>query len=227
MADRAGLPSRDLLQTYPRKVRTRAETTDWWLTFSLVSITSVVYLGQTFAGIWLHVSVRGVTAYLFLNYPLVAWPLSPFLHSGTPHFLANVVVLALTGIEAQRHLSDRQYVGLFLVTAVVTATVGAATMLPFTDGPVASYGISGFVFALATYLLVHLPMAHDEPVFTPAGFNFDRHPLEVVGLLLGVSVVLLVSIDVGGALLNGFRGVNGGHLGGAVVGILAGLAHGS
>lgn len=227
MDDRAGLPSRDLLKTSPGEVRTRAETTDWWLTFALVSITTLVYLGQTLAAIWLDASVQGVTVYLFLAYPAVAWPLSPFLHSGNPHFLANVGMLVLTGIEAQRHLSNRQYVGLFLVSAVVTAIVGAATMLPFADGPVASYGISGFVFALATYLLVHLSLAHDVPVVTPEGFNFDRHPLEILGILLGVSVVLLVSIDVGQALLNGFRGVNGGHLGGAVVGVLAGLVHGS
>ncbi|MFB6301665.1 MAG: rhomboid family intramembrane serine protease [Haloferacaceae archaeon] len=223
MADRAGLPSRELLKTYPRKIRTRIETTDWRITLYLIFFTTVAYLGQTLAAIWLNASIEGVTAYLFLNYPLVAWPLSPFLHSGNPHFLANIAMLALTGIETQRHLSDRQYIGLFLVSAVVTGLAGAATMLPFADGPVATYGISGFVFALATYLLVHLWLAHDEPVFTSEGFNFDQHPLEIVGILLGVSVVLSVATDLGQALLNGFQGMNGGHLGGAVLGIVAGI----
>lgn len=225
MSDRVGLPSRDLLRTYPAKVRARAATTDWWLTFGLVALSTVAYLGQTLAAVRLGTSVQGVTAYLFVRYPVVAWPLSPFLHAGSVHVLANVVVLAPTGIEAQRHLTDRQYAGLFVVTAAVTALLAAATLLPFTDGPVASYGISGFVFALATYLLVHLRNAHPEPLFTSEGVPLDRHPLELLGALLGVSVLLLVAADVGLALADGLRGVNGGHLGGALVGTAAGVLH--
>lgn len=225
MPDRAGLPGRDRLGTVPRQVRARAAATDWRITAALVWLTTAVYLGQLLAAVRFGASVRDVTARLFLDYPLVAWPLSPFLHGGTLHFLANVVMLALIGIEAQRHLAGRQYLGLFLVSAVVSSLVAAATMVPFTARPVASYGISGFVFALAAYLLVHLPAAHGGRGLAPAGFDLERHPLEITAVLFGVSAVLVVSIDVGQAALHGFRGVNGGHLGGVLVGTTAGYLH--
>ncbi|MFB6282138.1 MAG: rhomboid family intramembrane serine protease [Haloferacaceae archaeon] len=225
MSDRPTPPSRDRLRSYPARVRARARETDWRLTFGLVALSTAAYLGQTLAALRVGAPVRVVTARLFLARPLVAWPLSPFLHGGNPHFLANVLVLVPTGIEAQRHLTDRQYAGLFVVTAVVAALLAAATLVPFADGPVASYGISGFVFALATYLLVHLRRAHPDPPFTARGVALDRHPLELFGALLGVSVLLLVAADLGLALRYGLRGVNGGHLGGAAVGAVAGALH--
>lgn len=211
-----------VLRRYPDQARTRITETDWRLTLYLTFAVVLVYFVQTLAAVRLGTSVEGVTSYLFLEYPVVAWPLSMFLHNGNAHFLANVVFLIVTGIEAQRHLSNGQYLALFLVSAVVTPALGAAANIPFTDKPVGVWGISGFVFALATYLLVHLYVAHDEPFLTEEGFNIRRNPFEVAGILLGVSVVLLVSFDVGQALLNGGRGVNGGHLGGSVIGSLFG-----
>ncbi|MFB6301659.1 MAG: rhomboid family intramembrane serine protease [Haloferacaceae archaeon] len=225
MADRAGFPGRELLRAYPERLRTRAAATDWQVTLALVGLTAVAYLGQTLAAIRVGAPVRDVTAFLFLARPALAWPLSPFLHAGPLHFVANVAVLVPTGIEAERHLSRRQYVGLFLVSSAGASLVAAATTMPFAEGPVAAYGISGFVFALATYLLVHLALAHEAPILPPDGPAPDRHPLEIVAVLLGVSVLVLVAADVGGALLNGFRGVNGGHLGGAFVGIVVGGLH--
>jgi hypothetical protein len=128
--------------------------------------------------------------------------------------------MTAAGIEAQRHLPDRQYLVLFMESAVVSALLGAGMKIPFSSKPVAVYGISGFVFALATFLLVHLYLAHDEPLLSSEGFNVRRHPLELIAILLGISVLLLVAVDVGQAFLNDFRGVNGGHLGGAILGIL-------
>ncbi len=216
-------PISDVLLAYPQQARTRATETDWRATLSLVLAILAVYLGEQFAALWFGATTEGVVSLLFLGHPFVAWPLSLFFHSGLTHLFPNALLLLAVGIEAQRHLTDGQYAGLFLVTAVVSPLVGAATELPFTDQPVGVWGISGFVFALATFLLVHLYLAHDEPFLTDEGFNLRRNPFEVAAILLGVSVVALVVIDIGQAVVNGGAGVNGGHLGGTTIGALLGL----
>jgi hypothetical protein len=65
------------------------------------------------------------------------------------------------------------------------------------------------VFALVTYLLVHLYLAHDEPFWIEDGFNLRRSPFEVVVIWLGLSVVVLVSYDAWLAVLNGGKGEMG------------------
>jgi membrane associated rhomboid family serine protease len=215
-----------IVRAYPARIRARAARTDWRVTRRLLLVTTLVHAVQTAVAVELRVPVAGVTAALFLERPAVAWPLSTFLHRDATHFLGNAVLLVATGIEAQRHLSTRQYLALFVAAAVATPLVGLAARRPFVDGPVAVYGISGFVFALATCLLVHFSLAHDAALATAEGVDPRRHPLEGFAVLLGVSALLLVAFDVGTALLSGGRGVNGGHLGGVLVGLGAGVVRG-
>jgi len=196
--------------------RARARIVGLHPTLTLLLVVGLVYLGQTVAGAALDGSVRRATTVLFVQYPAVAWPLSPLLHDDGTHLAANAFMLAITGFEAQRHLSGRQYAGLVLGAGVASTGLGVATRLPFADGPI------GVVFAFATYLLVHLHRAHVAPS-TDGGPSPElrQSPLRIAAVVLGLSVVLLVVLDVGQAALGGFEGINGGHLGGAVVGVSA------
>lgn len=143
--------------------------------------------------------------------PSAGWILSPFLHNSIPHFIVNIAGLILVGVPLEKHWSKKRY-AVFLIAAGYMATVGGGVFLAiFTDQQIASYGVSGVVYALAGFGLIHLPRRH---------WPFDS--LQWIVVLFGVSAMLSVVVDPFIGPYFEPNWINGGHLVGFVIGVVAG-----
>lgn len=132
---------------------------------------------------------------------LVGIPLSPFLHNGFGHLLANTIPLLVLGIIVSWRAASR-----FWSVVVTIVLVGGSVVWLFGSSGTVTIGASGLVFGLLTYLIT-------------AG-ALTRHWLDV---LVAVGVLLMY----GGLLLGAVpfmvpAGVSWlGHLGGALGGVVA------
>lgn len=91
--------------------------------------------------------------------------------------------------------------------------IGGGVLVFFSDKQIAFYGTSGVVYALGGFSLSHLMMAHAE-----------RRKFEWLAILLGVSTLIQVVTNVVTDPYFTVHWVNGGHLSGFIIGILAGLS---
>jgi membrane associated rhomboid family serine protease len=182
-----------------------------------------VFLLEGALSAWLGAPLSVAAGMLFVETPLVAWLLSPFLHIGVLHFTANYLLLWVLGVAIEPTMTRDRYVGLVVVGAAVAGLGAYLSLAPFTTEPIAAYGASGVVYALAMYALI-TPIAATLSGAVPLEAALtDTQEIVQLAALLGVAAALTVVLDIarGPALVAG--GVNGAHLGGAAVGMAAGL----
>lgn len=184
---------------------------------------AAVVLLQGLISSWLEVPLAVSAALFFVESPALAWVLSPFLHVGVLHFLANFLLVYLLGLVVEPTMTRDRYLGL-LVVAAVGAGIGVyLSIATFSTDPVAAYGASGVGYALAVYALVwflRTQVVNAAPVDSVLA---DGRPLDVLAAILGVAAVITLLLDVARGPLFQAGGVNGAHLGGAVVGLAAAL----
>lgn len=150
---------------------------------------------------------------LFDIAPFIAWPLAPILHKGVFHLVGSIFGIFFLGIPVEKDLGKRMYTAFLVASGYLSTAIGAGVMLLFADGGIAFYGSSGIVFALAGYAVVALPRGVRA---------LER--FETVAVFIGaISVGFVVLDPVTGPYLT-VDWVNGGHLGGLIVGIVVGWA---
>jgi membrane associated rhomboid family serine protease len=176
----------------------------------LAVIVCAVYAAQTFQAVrWGAPSVFVATNYAYLRAPWLAWPLSPLLHGGLVHVVPNVLTLLAFGRVAEAHLTTRRFAAMAVVAAVGSITALAGWGLAFgSRSYVAAYGISGVVFAVGGFAVVHLP-------------DHDRvSDLELLTVLFGLCAVALVVVESAAAAVSlSPSTVNVGHAAGLLVGV--------
>jgi membrane associated rhomboid family serine protease len=179
------------------------------ITFGLIGFVGGIFIGEIFLATLIGTSSVEVFATgLFKLYPMIAWPLAPFLHQGVVHFTSNVVGLILFGLPVEDELSSRQYAVFSVVVAALSTALGAVLMASGTTKPIAFYGISGVVYALAGFAFVHF-----------ATHESRMEVIEWIAFVGGAAAVLHVGFDVLTGLLISGNTINGGHLTGLIVGI--------
>lgn len=153
--------------------------------------------------------LRGVTAWIFHEFPLLAWVLSPFLHKGILHFTANIALLTLFGKYVESHTNTRYFILWFIVVTLVSKPVHAWIALQMSTKPnVAVYGISDFVFSLAFYSAIRLY------------YSKHKNEFEYVAWMIGIFAVLMVGSNAAFAISQGsVDPVNPGHFVGGLSGI--------
>ncbi|WP_144905079.1 rhomboid family intramembrane serine protease [Halobellus captivus] len=181
------------------------------LTDLLVIVVCGVYAIQAAqTALWNVSSVFETTNYVYFREPWLAWLLAPLLHGGLTHVVPNVLTLFAFGRIAEGHLPQRQFAAMVVVAAVGSILALVAWSVVFApDSYVAVYGISGVVFAVGGFAVVHLPR-HGRAT-----------DLELLATLFGVCAVALVGVEALTALA--FRApasVNVGHAVGLLVGVV-------
>lgn len=179
----------------------------------LVAVITGVFAIQI--GLWSltpTATIEQLTVFLFLEAPVGSWVLSFFLHRGVPHYLANVSVILLAGRVVEPHFTRLGY-WLFIAASVGGSVLGGLLVLfAFTSDPVVIYGASGFAFALMGY---GVTLVRRE----------DRDAVENLLILLGAITLGTVVYDVGVGPFFQPDWFNGGHAGGYLVGVVAGVLH--
>lgn len=157
-------------------------------------------------------STRVFATGLFGVAPTVAWALSPFLHKGVFHFFASLLGLWLLGLPIEQSWGRWQYAIFLLGSGYLATAAGVALLVPFTAQDVAFYGSSGMIYALSGFAVVYYPRWFGEV-----------RKSEWLAVFVGAVGLLYVLVDlVTGPFLTA-EWVNGGHLGGLVVGVLVGF----
>lgn len=155
-------------------------------------------------------TLTGLTAYLFVNFPWIAWPLAEFLHKGVGHFITNIALLALFGKIIEPRFQTRHYILWFVGVAIIVKPIDALITLstsPKTN--VAVYGISDFVYSLGIYT-----------VLTVYGSEHGNQ-LEYLGMLVGVSAIILILVRTTRAIFQmSIQPLNTAHLFGGLLGIV-------
>jgi membrane associated rhomboid family serine protease len=154
--------------------------------------------------------LKGVTAWLYINFPFVAWLSSPFLHKGIFHLLSNIALLAIFGKYVEPQIKTRYFILWFIVVTLVTKPIHAWISLQMTTKPnVAVYGISNFVFSLGFFSAIRLYCSNYKNEF------------EYAVWVIGILAVLTVGFN---AMFAAWQGsispVNPGHLVGGIFGMV-------
>lgn len=194
------------------------------VTVVLIGLTTLVFLLQTLLyllitetfpeGLFIVLTKRGaltgLTAWLFVNFPLPSWLLTEFLHKGIGHFIANITLLALFGKIVEPTFHTRRIIFWFLGVAIIVKPIDALiTLSTITKSNVAVYGISDFVYSLTFYSVFDLGNAN------------QRNELECLGLLVGGAAILQVSLHmVTAAVQLSIQPINPAHLLGGLLGIV-------
>jgi membrane associated rhomboid family serine protease len=178
-------------------------------TFGVVSVVSGIFILEVLLTIAVGApSVEVIATGLFGVAPLVAWPLSPVIHQGIVHFGANIGGLLLFGIPLEAELYDRTFVTLVVLSAVGSTIVGSLLFSLTTTGPIAYYGISGVLYALAGFAVI-----------TYGRKPNSLEPIEWLALLGGVSAGIAVGGDVLSGVMLTDQTINGGHASGLLIGL--------
>ncbi|WP_430639399.1 rhomboid family intramembrane serine protease [Haloferax volcanii] len=182
------------------------------ITYALIGCVIGVFIIE----LWVTVtrslnSIEVFASGIFGVAPTIGWLLSPLLHRGFQHLLANLFGLFILGVPLEKHWSKKRYLGFLIVTGYLSTVGGGVLLSVFTDQQIASYGASGIVFALGGYGLTHLLRNHSR---------FSS--LHRIVLLFGTSALLTVIIDPFTGPYFGPDWINGGHLVGLVAGGIAG-----
>lgn len=149
---------------------------------------------------------------LFGVAPYLAWPLSPFLHRGILHFGSSLAGLWLLGPPIEQYWRRWHFAAFLLGSGYIATVIGVATMAPFTAKKVAFYGSSGMIFALGGFAVA----------FFPRWFG-EVETSEWLATFVGAVAVVTVLVDPFTGPYFSADWVNGGHLGGVVVGLLVGF----
>lgn len=221
MGEKIGL--RDAVQTFASEMH-------WFLyrafineenkapyTFSIIGVVCGIFLVELYLTITTSAaSSRQIVAYLFINYPEPMWAIAPFIHRGLLHFGANVAGLyILSPLESQ--ISRRHYTVLLITAGFIPVYAdGVKIALLSTKEHAAAYGISGFLFGLLGFGVVHLYSKYQSHS------GLDNR--EWVIVLLGVSSIVSVLVNLVTAFFDPLA-LKIGHLGGISVGILFGIYH--
>ena len=154
-------------------------------------------------------SLRGLNAHFFLNYPMLAWSTSEFLHKGVKHFVANIALLALFGKIVEPRFRTRYYILWFFTVFLIVKPTDALISLSTSSKPhVAVYGISDFVYSLGSYSALTLLILE------------NRDELEYLGLLVGFAALLHILLEIAQAVwLMSIQPINFSHLIGGVIGL--------
>jgi len=157
---------------------------DSTVTYLLAIIVAAVFIFEVaFTAVRSLGSIQILATGIFGVHPAIAWPFSPVLHRGFLHFGANLVGLIVVGIPIEKHWTRKRYVLFLVPTGYLTIAAGTGFMLIFSDSPVAFYGTSGVVYALAGYSLIHLFRSHDK-------FSLTEKVAALIGFVALVSVIL-------------------------------------
>jgi len=186
--------------------------------FSIQAFLYLLFTDSITEGVLILLTQRGaltgLTAWLFVNYPLPSWLLTEFLHKGIGHFIANIALLALFGKIIEPKFQKSHFILWFIGLAIIVKPSHAIISLSNSSkSNVAVYGISDFVYSLAVFSVLSL-------------LNTDyRNELEYVALLVGGAAVLQVSVHVVQAMIEtSIDPVNPAHLlGGIAGGIVFGI----
>lgn len=211
---------RDFFKTIPGQFRLR----DTPVTAVLILITITVFTLQSVLHLYITESfpigilviltqpstLTGLTAYLFLNFPWIAWPLAEFLHKGVGHFIANIALLALFGKIIEPRFQTRYYILWFVGVAIIVKPIDALITLSTSPKPnVAVYGISDFVYSLGIYTLM------------TAYSSERRDEIEYLGLLVGLAAIILILAQATRAVLHmSIQPLNTAHLIGGLLGVV-------
>ena len=183
------------------------------VTYGLIWVVTTIFaIEVVFTALFGVRSIRVLATGSFKLHPELAWVFAPILHAGSRHFLANVGGLLVLGIPLEQHFTKRRFGSFILATAYLSTLGGWLAQAMFTTAPIAVYGISGTVFALAGYALVHSCRANDRlPAF------------EWIAMLVGLAAAVTVAYDpiTGQYLHPGW--INGGHATGMMIGLLVGV----
>jgi len=183
----------------------------------LIVINAVVFVLQLMTLQRLPGAVREgeITARLWLDPDLVVrgevWRLLSyaFLHdcNSWAHILINMVVLWWAGSQIEEIYGPKEFLALYLVSAVVAGVVQVLTQLPMPDHPPA-LGASGAIAAVAVLFACHYP-------------NRTILFMLFIPMPIWLLVVFYVGQDLFTFLLKIETGVAvGAHLGGALFGFL-------
>lgn len=187
------------------------------ITVFIFTIQSVLhlYITESFPiGILVILTQRsaltGLSAYLFVNFPWIAWPLAEFLHKGVGHFIANIALLALFGKIIEPRFQTRYYILWFVGVAIIVNPIDALITLSTSPKPnVAVYGISDFVYSLGIYTVITVYSSK------------HRDELEYLGLLVGVAAIIQILVQATMAVLQmSIQPLNTAHLFGGLLGIV-------
>lgn len=151
-----------------------------------------------------------MNAYIFINYPWLAWPLTEFLHRGIGHITANVFGLAIFGKIVEPLLKKRYYLIWFVGVAVISTPIHAYVELATSaEELVAVYGMSDFVYSLGFFSTIYL--INQE----------SRTELEYLAILVGLAGMVQIGIQLlQGLWILSIEPVNIGHLVGGLTGII-------
>lgn len=183
------------------------------VTYGLIWIVTAVFAAEVALTVLFGVrSIRVFATGSFKLHPELAWLFAPVLHAGSRHFLANIAGLLVLGVPLEQQVRPRGFVVFILATAYLSTLGGWLAKAAFTTTPIAVYGISGTVFALAGYALVHFSRYTDR-----------LSAFEWVAMLFGLAAAVTVAYDsFNGPYLHP-EWINGGHATGLVIGLIAGV----
>jgi membrane associated rhomboid family serine protease len=190
-------------------------TSEATVTYIVISLIAVVFLSEVLMTAFTSLgSIQVFATGLFGVHPTVAWPLSPVLHRGFRHFAASVFGLLVVGVPVEQHWSRTRYTAFLILTGYATIAAGAGVLWVLADQPVAFYGTSGVIYALAGYSLTHLPRQHTT-----------RSAIEAVAVVVGILAFLSVVLDPFTGPYFAARWVNGGHISGFMIGAVVGWSN--
>lgn len=152
-------------------------------------------------------SIAVVATGLFGVAPLVAWPLSLLLNGGILHVAVNVGGVVLFGVPIEADLSHHRYGRLVVIAAVCATVAGSLLMLASTSGPIAVYGLSGVLYALAGFALVQYGTG--SPI---------EGPTQQLAFLGGIAAAITVGKDIVLGIVSGSP-INGAHTAGLLIGL--------
>lgn len=180
------------------------------VTYSLLGIIIGIYAAEVYFMVRYNLDSTQVFATgLFGVLPVAAWPLAPVLHKGFLHFASSLFGVFLLGVAVEQTMSRWRYVAFLVVSAYLSTAAGVLVMWVFADGRLAFYGSSGIIFALAGYTVATLPWVGRR-----------LREFEKMAVVLGLISMLTVLVDPLTGPYFTVHWVNGGHLGGIVVGLL-------
>lgn len=192
-----------------RKAVTQYRTVEASTTRTLIWVVAIIFsIEILMTPIFEIQSIRVFATGLFKIEPELAWILAPVLHAGFRHVLANIGGLVLIEFPLEQHFTKRRFAMFIIGTAYISIMGGWLAQTMFTTNQIAVYGISGTVYALAGYALVHF------------GRSTDRlFAFEWIAMMFGLGAAVTVVLDP-------FTGpylhpdwINGGHATGFLIGV--------
>ncbi len=187
-------------------------TSDAMVTYVVIGLIAVVFLIEILmTALFSLGSIQGFATGIFTVHPTAAWSISPVLHRGFLHFAASVCGLLIVGIPVEQHWARSRYTVFLILIGYGTIAAGAGVLWAFAEQPVAFYGTSGVIYALAGYSLTHLPRQHTA-----------LNAVERAAVVIGVLALLSVVLDTLTGPYFAAQWVNGGHISGFIIGAVVG-----